>query len=178
MHPDPIETYDDVLSPEECRVWIEHAEAAGFDDAPVTLPQGIVRRPEIRNNTRMMADDHARVALIWSRVRARVPQELDGWRVVGLNERLRWYRYDPGQYFAPHRDGAFVRGPDERSLFTFMVYLNDDFDGGQTAFPGVEVTPAAGRALLFWHGLLHVGRVVTRGRKYAVRSDLMFRRAP
>ena len=36
--------------------------------------------------------------------------------------------------FAPHFDGAFVRSPNERSLLTFMVYLNECEAGGHTGF--------------------------------------------
>jgi predicted 2-oxoglutarate/Fe(II)-dependent dioxygenase YbiX len=100
------------------------------------------------------------------------------WHAVGANERLRCYRYQPGQYFAPHFDGAFVRSRGERSLLTFMVYLNAVEGGGATRFPDHEVafTPRPGAALLFNHMLLHEGAPVTAGVKYAVRSDVMFRR--
>ena len=105
--------------------------------------------------------------------RARAP--LGGWRPHGLNERLRFYRYTPGQHFRWHLDGAFQRSPRERSRWTFMVYLNDDFDGGGTDFEdGVTVRPVTGAALVFAHGLRHQGAEVTRGTKYVLRSDVMF----
>ena len=93
--------------------------------------------------------------------------------------RLRCYRYAPGQFFAPHFDGSFVRGPAERSLLTLMVYLNEPPEGGETHFVDAEVTvkPRAGLALLFDHHLLHESRTLRAGLKYAVRSDVMFRAA-
>ncbi|KAJ5964476.1 Prolyl 4-hydroxylase alpha subunit [Penicillium vulpinum] len=44
-----------------------------------------------------------------------------------LNERLRFLRYEGGDYFRPHWDGRFVT-PDEleSSLFTIHLYLNGD----------------------------------------------------
>jgi len=33
-------------------------------------------------------------------------------------------------------------------------------------------------ALIFRHKILHAGSAVTRGRKYVLRSDVMFRRYP
>jgi hypothetical protein len=61
-----------------------------------------------------------------------------------------------------------------------MVYLNDTEPdgGGETHFPDAEVTvvPKAGTALLFDHHLLHESRTLRSGVKYAVRSDVMFRR--
>jgi len=57
-----------------------------------------------------------------------------------------------------------------------MVYLNEDFTGGTTAFHdfGVEATPRTGAALLFQHQLLHEGCVVRSGIKYVLRSDVMY----
>ena len=99
-------------------------------------------------------------------------------RRVGANERLRCYRYDVGQRFAPHQDGSFVRNELEQSLLTFMIYLNDDFEGGETNFLELDVSikPRTGSALLFQHPILHEGAEVTAGRKYASRSDIMYRR--
>ncbi|GEL72019.1 2OG-Fe(II) oxygenase [Myxococcus virescens] len=84
----------------------------------------------------------------------------------------------PPPHSAPHFDGAFVRTRDERSLLTFMVYLNECPGGGATNFLslGHSVTPRTGSALLFNHRLLHEGATVTQGRKYALRTDLMYRR--
>ena len=36
--------------------------------------------------------------------------------------------------FAPHYDGVFVRSPDEKSVYTVLAYLSDEFSGGQTRF--------------------------------------------
>jgi prolyl 4-hydroxylase len=55
-----------------------------------------------------------------------------------------------------------------------MVYLNDDFDGGHTRFEDAIICPAAGMALFFAHHLLHEGAVITRGRKYVLRTDVMY----
>ncbi|WP_434345440.1 2OG-Fe(II) oxygenase [Myxococcus virescens] len=89
-------------------------------------------------------------------------------------------RPGPGRppHSAPHFDGAFVRTRDERSLLTFMVYLNECPGGGATNFLslGHSVTPRTGSALLFNHHLLHEGATVTQGRKYALRTDPMYRR--
>ena len=102
------------------------------------------------------------------------------WKLQGLNERFRFYRYDVGQRFAPHTDGYFERTNGERSHFTFMVYLNDGFEGGATAFhhskPSLRVTPVRGMALVFYHRQLHEGMPVVKGRKYVLRTDVMYRR--
>ena len=174
-----VVTVDDLLSPAECAELIARIEAAGPTAAPITTNSGFVMRPDIRNNTRVMFDDLALARTLFDRVSPHVPERLEGeWSLCGANERLRCYRYEAGQYFAPHFDGSFVRSFGERSLLTFMVYLNECEAGGHTGLIdlGLEIFPRAGRALLFNHHLLHEGARVHRGIKYAVRSDLMYRR--
>ena len=62
-----------------------------------------------------------------------------------------------------------------------MVYLNADFEGGETKFYDdwgnltVAVKPEPGMALVFEHEQLHEGAPVTAGRKYVIRTDVMYR---
>ncbi len=170
-------TIDGVLTPAECQALIARIEAAGPKIAPVSYPAGPVVDLGMRNNTRVMFDDPALAALLYARVVERLPATMSGGGVVGANERLRCYRYEAGQYFAPHHDGAFIRDAQERSTLTFMIYLNEGFTGGETALLdlGEVVVPRTGRALLFQHAILHEGCAVTSGVKYAVRSDIMYR---
>jgi hypothetical protein len=71
------------------------------------------------------------------------------------------------------------RANGEQSQFTFLVYLNDGFEGGATAFResrgSLLVTPERGKALVFYHRQLHEGLPVVRGRKYVLRIDVMYR---
>ena len=52
--------------------------------------------------------------------------------------------------------------------------------GGPTTFMGMDETshvavhPKIGKAILFDHGIEHEGSLLLEGRKYAVRSDLMY----
>lgn len=172
-------TVNDVLSRDECAGLMARIEAARPTAAPVTTFSGFVMRPDIRNNGRVMFDDAGLAMMLFERVRGELPEQLESdWRICGANERLRCYRYEPGQYFKPHFDGAFHRHADERSLLTFMVYLNDVEAGGDTAFLdlGLVVKPRAGTALVFNHHLFHESTTLQRGLKYAVRSDVMYRR--
>ena len=93
-------------------------------------------------------------------------------------------RYSPGDKFEPHYDREVPFGT-RRSLLTVLVYLNDgdvDFKGGNTLFldalqpnQGVaSVPPAAGRVVIFEHGLFHSGAVVESGIKFVMRTDVLF----
>lgn len=173
-------TVPEVLDAHERAELVQRIEALGPTAAPISTYRGAIMRPDVRNNTRVMFDDPALAALVLERVRSALPERLErDWVLCGANERLRCYRYEPGQFFAPHFDGAFHRSPDERSLLTLLVYLNHCEAGGETRFLDLElsVAPTPGTALLFNHHLLHEGAEVKAGLKYALRSDVMYRRA-
>ncbi|KAJ5201640.1 uncharacterized protein N7498_006303 [Penicillium cinerascens] len=66
-----------------------------------------------------------------------------------LNERLRFLRYDGGDYFRPHWDGCYVT-PDgkEKSLFTIHLYLNGEGEQDMNELMS-EIERAEKRRLLF-----------------------------
>ena len=72
---------------------------------------------------------------------------------------------------------------------TLLVYLNDEFTGGETDFPAIQFTvrPKRGKAILFWntdeneilHGeALHRGKQVISGEKYICTIWLHTRAIP
>lgn len=180
FHDDDVFTMDEVLSGSECKAAIARTERYGFADAPINTAGGFAIHHEVRNNTRVMYDNPALAAALWSRVADAIPRtpraRAPGWTAAGLNERFRTYRYEVHQQFRWHTDGSFRRHDREQSFFTLMVYLNDDFTGGATDFHGFSIQPRTGRALVFDHPLLHQGATVTAGVKYVLRTDVMYRR--
>jgi predicted 2-oxoglutarate/Fe(II)-dependent dioxygenase YbiX len=174
-------TLDNFLTPSECEAWIATSEELGYkSEAPITTAFGFRNRPDIRNNARVIADRAEWASELWARFEPCAPRTKRT-VPVGLNERFRFYRYDPGEKFAPHFDGYYQR-PDalERSQWTLMIYLNEDFEGGETNLieADVSIRPHTGMALAFLHRQLHEGAPVVEGRKYAIRTDVMYRRKP
>jgi prolyl 4-hydroxylase len=171
-----VQTVAGVMSPAECAALIVRIDRIGPEAAPITTARGPVMRPEIRNNERVMFDDPDLAGELFRRIEGAITPRLCGMRAIGANERFRCYRYAPGQRFGPHYDGAFFRGHRERSLLTLMVYLNEGFAGGETAFLDwdVRVAPRTGMALIFQHQLLHEGCALIAGTKYVLRSDVMY----
>lgn len=99
-------------------------------------------------------------------------------------EPLNVLRYAPGQQYRLHSD-ALPQTRNQRIL-TALLYLNDGYGGGATAFPDLEldVAPRAGDLLLFANTLpdgrpdpvaRHAGLPVTRGTKWVatrwIRAD-------
>ncbi|KAJ7151231.1 hypothetical protein C8R46DRAFT_1043384 [Mycena filopes] len=113
------------------------------------------------------------------------------WRMVRLNERLRFLRYAVGDYFRKHCDGEYVdEETGRRTFYTLQFYLPSDASGshksffpakgGTTRFIGrkgghADVQANPGRILVFQHAsLMHTGEEVTEGVKCAVRSDILY----
>lgn len=102
-------------------------------------------------------------------------------------EDLQVVSYSPGGFFTPHYDACdgdeeFCKRMDGASgprLFTYLIYLNDDYEGGETVFPklNITVTPKKGKCVIFQNTLpqsggkipleaLHGGNPVKSGNKW------------
>jgi predicted 2-oxoglutarate/Fe(II)-dependent dioxygenase YbiX len=172
------------LSPARCAELIADAEAIGFEDAG--LGRDGQRVAAIRNNDRVVLRNPAWARELRERLWRHALPEIDGERAQDLAEYWRVYRYRPGQRFKVHRDGS-VEERGMRSRLTFMIYLNEDCEGGETRFRDsewdhkrgrIDVVPQTGKALLFLHERWHEGAAVLSGVKYALRTDLLYAREP
>ena len=171
----------DFLTPEECAGFIQSSEKIGYEEAPIHMGDSTIIIKDYRDNLRAMQDDPDTANRLFERMKPGLPQRVAGMTPVGLNERLRFYRYDKGHYFAPHHDGSFRRNRYEFSLYTVLIYLNEGFEGGSTDLLNDDdsvlyrLVPETGMAFLFRHEMLHTGAEVLNGSKYVLRSDVMYR---
>lgn len=169
---------ENILTPKQCETWIKRIQDANPQPAPINTPRGTAIVDQIRNNNRVIFDKEEWANELLEPIKDEVPDEIHGMSLCGINERLRCYEYLPGQRFAPHPDGAFVRNDSEQSFYTYIIYLNEDFKGGETTFivePEIVIKPETGKGLFFQHPIIHEGVEVTAGKKYVVRTDLMYR---
>jgi predicted 2-oxoglutarate/Fe(II)-dependent dioxygenase YbiX len=175
-------TIEGLLTAEECAELIAIGEAVGFGEAPINSLLGPMVFKDIRNNQRAILDEPALASRLWPRAAPYIPAQHGGRVALGFNQRFRFYRYDVGQQFDWHRDGAFARENGERSQITVLIYLNEYFTGGETSFDDpklgalsrLDIVPKTGAALFFDHPLVHKGQPVLAGRKYVVRTDVMY----
>jgi prolyl 4-hydroxylase len=121
--------------------------------------------------------------------KAPIDDSVDDAKYHSIAESLQVIRYKKGEEYAPHHDWVLPRqqNPYQPSRFaTLLIYLNDDYEGGQTVFPrsvnqqyheGIKIQPQQGTAILFYNMLpdgnvddlsQHGSEKVTRGEK--VRS--------
>ena len=94
---------------------------------------------------------------------------------VEHGEPIQVLRYASGQEYRPHFDA--IEGEPNQRVLTFLVYLNDDFEGGETEFlaTGLKIKGAKGDGLLFRNAdafgapdpaSRHAGLPVVTGEKY------------
>jgi prolyl 4-hydroxylase len=158
-----------VYTADECRNFVQMIERA--------QPELATNNPLYRDQDRVILDAPDLAADLLRRIRQELPERMGELRLHGLNPRLRMYRYRAGQRFAPHMDHWYQPDPRTVSLHTVLVYFNEDFDGGETRFTeqvDTSIVPEAGMVLIFQHKLRHEGCAVTRGVKYALRTDVLY----
>ena len=187
-----------LVSDEECDRLIALTETLGYlEDAAVSLPRSVRH-----NDSATWVADDASIDLLWQRAATFISADDDfaGKPAVGLNARLRFYRYGPGDFFGAHTDGSwpgsrvidgelFDNAYDDRwSQLTFLLFLSDDFEGGETQFhvdksrpdETIDVRTPRGGALCFPHGVhplhcVHASAPILAGTKYIIRSDVLFK---
>jgi hypothetical protein len=206
---------DSFFNAKECRTLIDNAEQDGFKASPLSGGgHGRTGREDARTNKYTVIPDQKLVDTWWKKLRPFIPNDLTfiptspyfgdkggaEWKPVGLVERLRFYKYEPGTEYPEHMDGSYARKVvrknqtyQQQSFLTLLVYLNDDFTGGTTDFfphkqhcrflrdiehkePVVQITPQTGTALISCHTILHQGAPVVDGVKYVCRTDIVFER--
>jgi len=206
-----------LLSQEECQYLIKRSEDYGYDSIDQEYPT------HYRNSSRAIVLSETWKDWLWSRLTSALQSTVKNqnganssassgslnwevkpfgfdnngrWVSIGLNECFRFSKYQQDEFFKPHIDGMFVRNRNERSIFSIIVYLNDNYEGGELEMysmdDSVKVTDLsqvdapleriaqlkvkAGTAVIFNQDLPHCGSSVTQGTKYIVRTDIMFRR--
>lgn len=170
-----------VFTEEECKEYIRKTEEIGYELALVNVGGGRqLKLTDVRNSSRCIWDSFEEAEKIWERIKDHIPETKRDKKALGLNERLRFLRYDPGEYFKPHMDGMYIRDNGERSYITVQLYLNEGFKGGSTTFMDFnlkhrkEVVPKTGMVLVFDHEIMHEGSELIKGRKYSMRTDVMY----
>ena len=169
------------LSPELCDWLIARARpkierARTFDDAAGA------QIDSARNNS-AAEFNFVEMDVVLALVRARIAA-VTGLVTAGF-ENTQILHYAVGQRFAPHYDYLDATVPKIAQTIaqggqreaTFLIYLNDDFDGAETSFLKLDwrYRGQKGDAILFWNtdqnavadtATLHAGLAPTRGEKW------------
>ena len=85
------------FSLEECNKLIQRTEQTGYVPAKINIGGGReMLQPDVRRSLRCIIDDSTVADEIYSRVKQFIPKNMFGGNVVGLNERLRFLKYQKG----------------------------------------------------------------------------------
>lgn len=174
-------TFESFLSPHAC-AWIIDKARPHLDAARVKNAEtGVASSDAIRTNTGMgfsVVDTDLVIQLAHARIAAAIGVPL------AHQEPANILHYLPGQEYKPHFDfidpgvAHFARELQTvgQRTVTFLIYLNDDYEGGATTFPrlGWSFKGRAGDALAFWNvtdgrpdpRTLHAGTPTTNGAKW------------
>ncbi len=175
-HPQII-TIENFFTQKECNIYIKNGEEKGFEEAKVNLRGQQTMLKSMRDNERFLFFDEDLAKNLWDRIKEFIPQNSKSYTAFGLNEMFRIYKYTVGQKFKMHSDGSYKKSDSKASKYSFLIYLNDDFDGGETLFEDkFSIQPKKGAALLFKHYHRHEGKALVDGTKYVLRTDIMFQR--
>lgn len=183
----------DLMTKDECKAFVETLENLGFhSDAAVSLPYSFRHMTNCNLCVPEFVDE-----TLFKRCEQLLPA-IGGHKAVGLNAKFRCYRYQPGDYFKPHTDGAWTGSRvtdkgfqsdafgDRYSQLTFLILLTEDYEGGFTRFlvgedesAAVAVRTPQGGALCFPHGYhpdspLHEGTAIHSGVKYIIRTEVLY----
>lgn len=187
---------------EECQYYVQQSEKIGYQSLQHEYPL------EYRNSERCLVRSKQVSDAIWKRLALLCEKEFanvkpfgignDGrWLPTSLNEVIKFTKYTPGGRFLPHIDNSIAKSNNEKSIFTIIIYLNQDFEGGETRFferkldtelpftASIDTVtvlesfaPEAGTCLVFNHDVLHDGAELLSGTKYIIRAEIIFQRRP
>lgn len=149
----------DVLTPEQCDELIALGKAKGMDDSAV-LSYGT-------DSTTELDKTHRKSKHAWLKdEESPIIQELAEYTgmlsqlPIENQEMIQIASYEAGGMFKPHYDACIYedksycdkinKGAGQRKL-TLLIYLNDDFEGGETEFTNLnlKIKPEKGKAILF-----------------------------
>jgi len=177
---------DEYIFPEVIRDFINEDEAnyilekAKDKFEPSVLYGNIVMEQIRKSNTVWLSKHDPIIKKIISRVCEKCNLPLKN------AEHLQVVKYDPSGYYRQHHDTVNENKKESMDFFshgghrvaTMLIYLNDDFEGGETAFLNLrkKIKPPKYGGILFYsldkkrelcHPLsLHEGRTVLSGNKY------------
>lgn len=175
----------DLLTPNECKQLIAYAKKKGLNDSDV-LSYGTSSGTEVNSDYRksktswVYDSEHPIVMKI-----AQYSQQITGIPIEN-QEMLQIAQYEPNGKFNEHFDACVYNDKQYcekmnnyagQRRSTLLVYLNDDFTGGETEFVdiGLKIKPEQGKAILFWNvdeneNLMlkskHRGNPVLKGEKW------------
>ena len=157
----PLTVTENFLTAEECQMWIKfhsenhhtYGEKHGETEV-LDLQETFHAMFSVNKNDNFFPQ----IKYLNARLTAHI-QSVDPESYVNYSQIVRW----PDRSFQPrHLDMPF-------HTYTSIIYLNEDFTGGETAVDTVEVKPQTGKMITFsGNEIPHEVRTITSGFRYTI----------
>jgi prolyl 4-hydroxylase len=105
---------------------------------------------------------------------------IDKLHIIDVNNLIMTGRYNASQQFNLHTDtGLYFNKKNKiKSRYTLLIYLNDNYNGGETGFFDddfshiIDIKPKKGMALLFDINMWHKGNLLLNNNKYWIGCEI------
>lgn len=202
-----IWTIDNLLLEKECNQIINSCENLGFEYLPYRNSSRLIAYESSSNLTDSIKERLDQDCLLERINKKKLQSKPYGffsnyitWNGLesNINKCYRINKYEVNQEFKFHRDAQYTQSMNVKSSHTLLIYLNDDFEGGDTIFRiptktfinsgysinkelevigndyiDITIKPEKGMGILFDQRLLHAGTKIISGTKYVLRTDLI-----
>ena len=158
------------VSSSVCRDYAQQGDRTGWSSTNISELNPLFSRSQAHINIDTQA--------LFAAIQHTAPPHLDNMDIVSLAEQqTACMRYSEGEYFGIHTDSPFVAQDGAITKLSLVLYLNDDYTGGETVFPdlALEIKPEVGKILLFPPILRHMSKPISHGAKYIIRSEVLYR---
>ena len=148
-----IKEFPNFLTSDECDYIIKNSQDNLIESKVYTSNQDILLLENRKSEQTWLKDYDPNINNITQKIRKITNT------YTNIYEDLQVVRYQEGGFFISHYDACndspsacermnYNIGP---RLYTFLIYLNDDFEGGETIFPklNISIKPEKGKAILF-----------------------------
>jgi prolyl 4-hydroxylase len=178
-----IQIIENVLTPEECDTIISIAKKKGLEESMVYTDNKkdiyALDKTSRNSKTAWIYDNENPIV----KKIAKKAAELSGLNIDN-QEPLQVAHYNKGGKFIEHHDACSEKNDQKCDKIdinprrtTLLIYLNDDFEGGETEFTllGKKIKPVKGNAIFFWDTYenkeiiqesMHRGNPVLNGEKW------------
>jgi prolyl 4-hydroxylase len=164
---------DNLLESSECDALCSYADTQNYMGSTVITPTGNVYIDTRKSKQLWIKDsDHDVAKKISSYIENHI-----GYPKENMED-LQLVKYDISGFFNDHYDPdiSYKNNTSDR-IYTVIIYLNDDFEGGETYFKNINLTikPKKGMGVIFkslsennelLSNSLHTGKPIIKGNKY------------
>lgn len=179
IHTDWLRVYDNVLSKADCNHLIQYGKQHSWRKSTTVGKK--IEGYRTSSECAIREPFHSDVIL------SKIIEDVSGYSI--LNQELTsLLKYEPGETYRPHKDwfneysveGRKMIGNRGNRVMSAILFLNDNFTGGQTQFynedgsPEITVHPKRGRLLLWMNMniIYNYGQVVKRKNHKSMHSGL------